>query len=78
MGTPKEMFSLRRSLHPTTLERMQGNRNNLHELRKKRDFSLNAAKQKELEILQKAEKSQNHHKESNELTNGATATMKDQ
>ena len=39
MGTPKEMFSLRRSLHPTTLERMQGNRNNLHELRKKGHFA---------------------------------------
>ena len=35
MGTPKELFSLRRNLHPTTLERMQGNRNNLHEMWKK-------------------------------------------
>ena len=35
MRTSKEMLSLRRNLHSTTLERMQGNRNNLHEMRKK-------------------------------------------
>ena len=39
MGTRKEMFSLRRNFHPATLERMQGLRNNLHEMWKKGHFA---------------------------------------
>ena len=35
MGTRKEMLSLHRNFQPTTFERMQGNRKNLHEMWKK-------------------------------------------
>ena len=38
IGTRKEMLSLRRNFHPTTLDRLQSHRNNLHEMWKKGTF----------------------------------------